>query len=65
MSRKVNWIKLDDDSYKGIDEDGNTYYSPSNQETVTVIRIDGRVGIGWNVEDAWENAKTEPERGKK
>jgi hypothetical protein len=57
---KITW--KDDDpgfgysSATGHDEDGNTYHTPANMETVSVVTPDGRQGFGWTAEEALANA---------
>ena len=54
----IEWKQQEDQSYKGTDENGNTYRQPANQETTTVFMKDGRTGQGWTPEQSLRDANS-------
>lgn len=63
MKLNITWQPTDDGNYPaytGLDEQGNRYFMPGNQETVNVTLADGRQGCGWTAEQAFQIAMARP-----
>ena len=53
---KIQWNKTETQSYQGVDEVGNKYFMPANQETCVCEMPDGKRGSGWTPQESLSEA---------
>ncbi len=61
----IKWSTNEDQTFSGIDENGNLYKIGANQDTVSVKTPDGFSGCSWTAKDALAAAMSNKEAARK